>query len=486
MHKPWILTIAIIALTAGLAYAGWGENVRLTYRGQEIAPQVIARNDTVHVVWEQMYGNVSYLRSIDGGASWDSLINLNEQGHSASYATLNLAENGLLVSWMDNNEESIAISISIDGTTWSRPTYIWTDNISHFNTPTSTVKGDSIFIVYIAYRPDSTGLLPFRFLHSTNYGQTWSDEVTVGHPFILMAQPIRLKYCAGTLLVAWSGTADSSRYHEVHVYGYRSSDGGRTWSDTIWISPNSPYSAQDVCLASNQVAGQLVSGYMDYRYQLYAFHGDIFASISSDGGDTWPFEAMSSEHHTAWMPEILFVQDTLISIWSDMQFYTEGWHEIVFNRSNDGGLTWRGEFRLTETLEDSFEPNIAMDNGKIYVVWEEEVPGAAYDIFFKKFTPDPSSVDGQEISIPSTTTISAYPNPFNSKLSISVRNDISSNIDIFDIDGGLVRHFDCRSGNSTIVWDATDSKGVDIATGVYFIKAKGGSQEKTIKVIYLK
>ena len=485
MIKYRLLTILLIILLSAVACAGWSDNVRLTYRGQEIAPQVIARNDTVHVVWEQMYGNVSYLRSIDGGASWDSLINLNEQGHSASYATLNLAENGLLVSWMDNNEESIAISISIDGTTWSRPTYIWTDNISHFNTPTSTVKGDSIFIVYIAYRPDSTGLLPFRFLHSTNYGRTWSDEVTVGHPFILAAQRFRIGYCNGSLFVAWSGTPDSSRL-EYHIYGYRSSDAGRTWSDPIWISPNSPNWSLEPCMSCNEITGQIATGYSDYRYQQYAFHGDIFAAISGDGGESWPYETMSSQHHTAWMPKILFVEDTLISIWSDMQFYSEGRHEIVFNRSNDGGLSWEGEYRLTETLEDSFRPNISMDSGKIYVVWQEDMPAGSYNIFFKSFTPDPSSTNDSQYPTPSEISISAYPNPFNSKLLLSIESESSGQLIVVDINGRIVEQFNYQAGDSKLIWDATDNNGHNIASGVYFIKAKSGKAEKVVKVVYEK
>jgi hypothetical protein len=222
----------LISLLSSPIYAGWSENVRLTYRGNEISPQIIARNDTVHVVWYQMGPNVSYIRSTDGGTTWDSLVNLNAPGHGGANPTLILGERGLLVNWLDRdsiqNITSIGIRKSLTGETWSAPSYVWTDNPNRFGLPVSAVKGDSIFLVYFSGRDDSTGLSPFRSMHSYDYGATWSDEVTVGHPFIFMPQPIRMNYCFGTLLVSWAGTADSSRRYEVHIYGYRSTDAGRT------------------------------------------------------------------------------------------------------------------------------------------------------------------------------------------------------------------------------------------------------------------
>jgi hypothetical protein len=45
MCKPlFIMTVILASFMTAPAHAGWGENVRLTYRGDEISPQVIARN----------------------------------------------------------------------------------------------------------------------------------------------------------------------------------------------------------------------------------------------------------------------------------------------------------------------------------------------------------------------------------------------------------------------------------------------------------
>jgi hypothetical protein len=473
------------------AYAGWSENIRLTYRGNEINPQIIARNDTIHVAWNQSgTGYVSYIRSTDGGATWDSLVNLNAIDHWGNNAKLNLAENGLLISWFDYNDDenisSIAISKSVNGSTWTAPTYVWTDNPNRFGGPVSAVKGDSIFFAYHSNRDDTTGLSPFRSMQTYDYGQTWSDEVTVGYPYVLMPQHIRMVYCGGTLLLAWAGTADPARINEIHIYGYRSTDAGRTWSDTIWISPNNTHDAQLPCLNCNIYNEQLIAGYMDYRFQIYSAYGDIFASTSSDFGERWPFETQTSFHHTAVGPSIFSMDDTLIAAWGDIQFNVAGYPEIVFNRSNDDGHTWQGEYRITYTEGESGAVNVYMDNASIYLVWVEDFPGQDLDLVFKKFTPDSTdAIDESYMPVPLDFSISAYPNPFNSNLTISVESKSSGLLSIYDIQGKIIRQFSFKKGEQRIVWGATNEDDQPVTSGTYFIGRKG-DESSTIKVIYLK
>jgi hypothetical protein len=490
--KNWVISI-LIGLISCPAFGGWSENVRLTYRGNEICPQVIARYDTVHVVWKDNSATppmICYIRSSDAGNSWGAIVDLNESGHRGWAApTLNLAERGLLVSWLDYNENegisSIAIAKSVDGTTWSAPSYIWTDNPNRFNQPVSAVKGDSIILAYYSYRNDSTGSQPFRAMHSYNYGATWSDEVTVGYPYSVEALPTRMKYCFGTLLFAYSGNPDST-VGGVHIIGYRSTDAGRTWSDTIWVSPNTPNWSLSVCLSCNKQNGNLAAGYTDYRYQVYAFHGDIFAAISSNEGFTWLDEYQATNSHTAWVPSIDYVEDTIVTTCSDMRYYPNGYHEIVFNRSNNGGLTWLGEERITYTPDESYDPWISFDNGKIHVVWTEDVPNSGYETFYKKYIPDSSdNIEQPHLSPPSDFTLSAYPNPFNSSLSITVSSNEFGILDIYDLGGRIVRQYPFEKGNQRIAWDGRAAANQPLSSGTYFIGWKG-EIKKTIKVVYLK
>lgn len=451
-------------------------------------PQVMARNDTIHVTWENL-DVISYMRSTDGGQTWDSLIVLTEPDHQSVYADLSLADNGLLVSWQDdgpNNEETIAIRTSIDGSYWEETIYVLADNMHHFTLPASTVKGDSIFIVYRSYRADSTGGRPFRFMYSYDYGMSWSDESSIGYA-PSNVQDLLTCYCDSMILAAWAGFPDTV-HSGYHVIGYASSDAGQTWSDSIWISPHSPYSAQNPYIACNEETGQIAVGYMDYRYQEYAFHGDIFIAISDDGGLTWPREVMATENHAAWDPGVDFEGDTLVVVWSDRQFYEEGEHEIMFNRSDDGGMTWQGEYRLSNAMGQSLAPWISMDSSKLHVVWNEDErePNSNREIYYKRYTPDPTATPDSETTLPEILALEVYPNPFNSVLSLFIDSRESGSLVIYDILGRIIREFEYESGPSILQWDGSDALGNEVSSGIYFARPRGKVNYSTVKLTYLK
>jgi len=491
MYRYLILTIVAI-LASSQAYAGWTEDTRIHDDWRIIHPQVVARNDTIHVLWERLsIDSVSYIRSTDGGETWDSYCVLSEDNHDAVYADLSLDENGLLVTWedmnYDNNQNKIAVITSPDGSVWSAPQYVATDNPHNIINPASTVKGDSIFLLYKSQRVDSTGGKPIRFFYSYNYGIGWSDEVTIGYANYGDPQDLIIKYCNGALLVVWAGFIDTVHI-DYHVVGYRSTDAGQTWSGTIWISPDIPYSAQLPCIACNEETGQIAVGYMDYRYQQHAFYGDIFIAISNDNGLSWPSEVMGSENHYGRFPSIEFMGDTLITAWSDGQFYDEGEQEILFNRSDDLGSSWMGELRLTNAVGLSTTPWLSMEDGKIHVVWREydRNGSGANELYYRRFDPEPAAISNDLILKPTEFSIMAYPNPFNSNLSISINSEIPGTVIIYDILGRIIKEYSFAKGRSSLTWDGRDSNGTALSSGIYFIRTRALNGETSRKVVFLK
>jgi len=491
MHR-YLILIIVASLVGPQAYAGWTEDLLLNNNHQEINPQVVARNDTVHVVWGRLtHDSVSYIRSTDGGMSWDEPLMISEEDHQTFSPDISIGQNGLLVSWFDVNLitgfQRIAIRTSVDGNIWDDPIYQITDYPRHFSLPTTTVSGDTMFIVYHSLRPDSTGEDPIRFMFSLDYGVNWSDENSIGYPFANL-QDLLIQNCHGVLMVIWAGPVDTLHIG-YHVVGYRSTDAGQTWSDMIWISPEHiQNSAQDACIACNEETGQLAVGYMDYRYQIYPFHGDIFVAISEDGGLTWPLEVMATENHAAWDPDINFVGDTLAVVWSDRQNYDEGQHEIYFNRSDNLGMTWEGEYRLTYAMGQSYAPWISMDNGKLHVVWNDDdrAPDLYSEIFYKRYDPEPTEVIEGSQPKPTDFSISAYPNPFNVNLNITINSDTPGIIAIYDILGRMIKEFSYSKGKSSLIWNAEDLNNNPVSSGIYFDNMKGGGAENSNRVLYLR
>jgi hypothetical protein len=185
-----------MALTCPL-FAGWSEPIQLTHRGYEINPQIIAINDTLHLAWFQLADSqkVSYVQSLDGGQAWGEINNLSAWGHWGSWVNITKNQGNIFIGWCDiipMEPLSVAFSLSENGLNWSQPVYISNTN-QLIGTPISTtIHGDSIYLVYYGYNRDSTRNIPFVFLHSSDLGQTWSNEQTVAY-----ALP---DYCNGLII----------------------------------------------------------------------------------------------------------------------------------------------------------------------------------------------------------------------------------------------------------------------------------------------
>jgi len=144
--------------------------MRLTNRRYEMYPQVAARNDTVHVVWQQIAGpkHVSYLRSTDGGSTWSELRNLEDTAaHYGVRQDLWLTPDYVFVGWEDVTRQgfntNIGYTYSADGATWQSPGYVFPDGIRLYELGTAAF-GDSIYAAYHSREHDSTGNTPLRFL----------------------------------------------------------------------------------------------------------------------------------------------------------------------------------------------------------------------------------------------------------------------------------------------------------------------------------
>jgi len=90
----------------------------------------------------------------------------------------------------------------------------------------------------------------------------------------------------------------------------------------------------------------------------------------------------------------------------------------------------------------------------------------------------PTLNDISEKSVkPEKFDLRAYPNPFNSAVSIEIYGvDDNAELDIFDINGRTIRGYELNSKSNKIIWNGMDSDGGNCPSGIYFARVSGGNK----------
>ncbi|MEE8417659.1 MAG: T9SS type A sorting domain-containing protein [candidate division Zixibacteria bacterium] len=480
----------IIALWPASSPAGWSEDMRLTTRGHEIHPQVIARNDTVHVAWEQMgdSNQVSYIRSIESGYNWEEVENLVDFGHLGARAVLSLSLENALVTWSDadtispNPFPNVGYVISEGGEYWPPPEYVFPPRFQGLMDLATTLYGDSIYVAYYADYRDSTGYFPLRFLYSSDLGQSWSEELTIAH-CPEFNNNLRMARCYNTIYVFWAGDPIPIVGHP-EILGVVSHDGGQSWSEEIQLSSEDYHSSQRTCLACDEVTGRFAVGWMDSGYP-----GDLYLRMTTDGGYDWGEELHATQHGMVASPSIAVAGDTIWAVWSDKDPSYGGQNdEISFSKSTDQGFTWSPHERITFADGWSYVPWISYDNGKLHLVWWEyrRPPHEGNEIYYKLYTPDPTATFEDRSVLPGALSMSAYPNPFNSSVTVSLSSSLSSQLLIYDLLGRIVQKYSLTPGSHKIVWTGVDLSGKAVRSGVYFARLKTSKSLRSTKMVLLK
>jgi serine protease len=122
---------------------------------------------------------------------------------------------------------------------------------------------------------------------------------------------------------------------------------------------------------------------------------------------------------------------------------------------------------------------------------EEEMLQAANDVWGEVGREIPSN---NMTLVPEELVItSAYPNPFNSSINITIATPEKTNLSlkIYDILGREVIEIYSdlpKAGGATsrFIWNGKNSSGIDVASGVYFVRAKQGTASSISKVLLSK
>lgn len=342
------------------------------------------------------------LRSTDGGRNWkDSLFAVN--GDPVAY------------------EDKGALVVDRSGSSFTGSQYcVWTRFYSY-------PEADSSHIAFISKPPGSDHFARLTYISQTSLNQ-WANAA-VGNE--------------GEIYISWVNAI-----HQGIMFS-RSTDGGQNFSPEQVIASTQfsyafisdsilvfPYGAMAVDETEGSFSNRLYLVYTDMLPD--SSETDIWLIYSNDGGTNWSQRQRMNDDHESYAVDQFHpwvTVDPLGRVW--VAFYDRrndpdnNLADIYFTVSTDGGQTWRPNERVTS---ESFDPQPGISTAGVmgdyiglcasdlnaHIVWtdtrlgDHDVFGAVLDSsVFLSIEPFI-----REIQLPAALTLTAFPNPGNSTISL--------------------------------------------------------------------
>ena len=179
---------------------------------------------------------------------------------------------------------------------------------------------------------------------------------------------------------------DTRNHGLAEPYYKRSTDGGKTWTEEVRLSPGT-----DLFRIGTAVSGSAVHVVWFNRHYLEKVPagdqtwtwtwGEVYYCRSTDGGVTWEKAIrLTQPDSTACRPVVAASGRYVHVAWLDNRDAKQkpGWDwEIYYKRSTDGGATWGPDVRMSHNEWHSRHPQIMTGGGdRVCCVWED---GAIWD-----------------------------------------------------------------------------------------------------------
>ena len=225
--------------------------------GDKYRTDLSADNSGVYVVWMKNVatGNdeIFFRRSLDGGSSWEAIMNLSNTSNYSMYPAIVVdSGGGLNCVWSEKISQNIYtihfIRSTDMGLSWSAPTII--SSASRFSS-TPSIAVDDANGIYVAWQDweDLGNLGPstqILFSRSLDSGSNWSTPLNLSNspaPGYCM-NPVIAVDSAGNINCVWE--------ESLSIYFCRSIDAGSNWTAKITLPP-SPYSLNNPDMAADSL-----------------------------------------------------------------------------------------------------------------------------------------------------------------------------------------------------------------------------------------
>ena len=249
-----------------------------------------------------------------------------------------------------------------EGETWEE--VMTSENATLHFQPAAWTDGDQILVGWLQYpvRGDAWTVRVRRLAPEAGDWEEVLSEVMFGS-----STPI------SNLSFADDGTSvrlqvNNARSETLH--SFVSEDGGATWTNLGHIDHDRhfPSGAQQVEVDGTWVAVYSAHTTFNAVEEDPNENTDVFVRLSDDAGDNWEPEIQVSDGDApSIQPAMAVTPDGVLHlVWADM---TPGTFQLFHAESTDNGASFSEPTQLTDGFLGSWEPALAVDGERAYVVW---------------------------------------------------------------------------------------------------------------------
>lgn len=420
--------------------------------------------------------------------SWSTPIHL-ISSHVSGFHTPWIASNGnkIICIWHDDNIHrwpriNAAFSVSINyGQSWTPPQYILSSGYNGYFMECASGSGDNISVTMIKYVDEDSGHV--YDVRSSDFGNTWTTPRRLFKIYQHWGQGDQISL-GNFVHFVFPASFDADDFPNL-VY-VKSTNGGATWADYTLLFDTDEMWEQAPKICADQY-GNVGVLWLAWRH--------LSLRVSHDFGVNWgaEFGPVSDSIYPSGEGDINIEGNTIYFAWEDVRFYPHSIQRNIFiNYTNDEGQNWGQEYWLDQdSMRYSLIPSIAASKGRIYAIWYDagNDPGNSNGLYFSRWPDWPDAVDENEDNLPSTTSLSVHPNPFNGATTISYHGmESGGTLGIYDIAGRRVRTLALDRASGSVNWDAKDDGGEAVSSGIYIARVIESpySASSGIKLVYLK
>jgi subtilisin-like proprotein convertase family protein len=381
-----VILLFALMLPAVNSISQWLPDVRLTNNPAPSYTPINTRcisvsGSFVHVVWSDFRdGNyeIYYKRSTDGGSSWGTDIRQTNNSAGSGQPLVSATGPVILIVWSDQRDGNAEIYCkrSVDtGATWGVDLRLTNSALNSFS-PSVAISGSIVHLVWTDYRHVFSEIY---YKRSNDTGATWGSDTRLTFDSTTHSEYPSVSASGQNAHIVWS---DERNGINGEIYYKRSTDSGINWDIDARLTNNPANSDYLSC----SVSGVLVHAvWQDERDG----NKEIYYKRSTDAGITWGTDtrltnntSVSEYQSSACSGQVIHI------VWEDERDLNK---EIYYKRSNDGGMTWETDMRLTSNSSISSFSSVAVLGTDVHVAWYDQRDGNP-EIYYKGYKSGNTSV----------------------------------------------------------------------------------------------